>query len=99
MLDKQNGAYRLVFEEDWHVPKSHLIRPDELDDFVPYETFDHKNIFETIDYGGGTGLHEEVAHLWYLDNGKVVIAWEGTFKTESKFPGSELRNARYLPPG
>ena len=34
---------------------------------------------------GGSGVHEENTHLWYLDNGKFVEAWEGNLKTLTSF--------------
>ncbi|NQF16086.1 hypothetical protein HPY31_19495 [Brevibacillus sp. HB1.3] len=87
VFDQQNEQYQLIFEEEWHVPKDGLVQPDELDDFIPYCTSNGKRLYKTIDYSGGTGIHVETAHLWYIENGKVVIAWEGEMKKVTSFQG------------
>ncbi|TKI56252.1 hypothetical protein E8L90_12680 [Brevibacillus antibioticus] len=84
IFDKQQENFKLIVEKKWHVTSeslNNLVSSDKS----PYETKNKKILFETIEQTGGSGVHEENTHLWYLDNGKFVEAWEGNLKTLTSF--------------
>ncbi|MEJ8547898.1 hypothetical protein [Brevibacillus borstelensis] len=100
VLDRRpNGTYALLTEQRWNVPHLDLERWD-------YNRFDNPNwstvppeatgevggkrLFETLDKSGGTGTSVFYAHLWYIENGKFVEAWEGTMLETASEPGGPL---------
>lgn len=66
-----DGEYKLIAEKDWKVEQLHpgMAKDVEL-----------KQIFETVDRTGGTGIDVYEAHLWYLDNGEFREVWSGWLK-------------------
>ncbi|MEF2967249.1 hypothetical protein V3851_15535 [Paenibacillus sp. M1] len=66
-----NGAFTLVAERDWKV--------EELDPGMEKDV-ELKKVFETVERTGGTGIDVYYAHLWYLENGEMKEAWQGTLK-------------------
>lgn len=74
------GNYRLIFESPWKV--------DDLMPGTPIHVGD-KVLYETVERTGGTGLEVEIAHLWYLEERRVVEAWKGiTKEMNAMIPGS-----------
>ena len=84
IFDKRKDSFLLVAERSWHVSKDNLDRLKN-NEALPYETKNHKKLFETIEITGGSGVHLENVHIWYLDNGNFVEAWEGNLKTVNSF--------------
>ncbi|WP_289137793.1 ABC transporter permease [uncultured Brevibacillus sp.] len=84
IFDKQKEGFKLIAEKYWHVSDENFnkLASNEL---IPYETKNNKRLFETIEDTGGSGVHVENIHLWYLDNGKFVEAWEANLKTLTSF--------------
>jgi len=67
----QDGRYKLVKEEGWKVERVRLDDPIEMDG---------KKLFQIVKRTGGTGLDIYIAHLFYMENGNVVDAWEGILR-------------------
>jgi len=99
VLDRRpNGTYALLTEQPWNVPHLDLERWD-------YNHFDNlnwstipsgeegkvggKRLFETLNKSGGTGISVYYAHLWYIENGKFVEAWQGTMLETGSVPGGQ----------
>lgn len=75
-----DGDYQLIFEKRWKVDALMLSEPIQVGD---------KQLFQTIERTGGTGLDLGIAHLWYIEQGRVVEVWKGTMKElNAMIPGS-----------
>ncbi|CAM3410508.1 MULTISPECIES: hypothetical protein [Brevibacillus] len=101
VLDRQpDGRYSLIAEKSWNVPRFQLERWDvtRYEDDSEWNTrpakelgiVAGKRLFETVNHTGGTGLDTYEAHLWYLENGQLVDAWNGTLQETSQVPGGQL---------
>lgn len=101
VLDRQkDGRYNLIAEESWNVPRFQLdhwdtTRYEDDSDWNsrPVQELGRvagKRLFETINHTGGTGLDVYEAHLWYLQDGKLVEAWSGILQETSSIPGGQL---------
>lgn len=74
-----SGDYKLAMERDWKVEQ---LNPGQEKDLELIK------VFETVERTGGSGIDVQIAHLWYLDNGKVKEVWEGYLKVRnSMFAG------------
>lgn len=72
ILDKtEDGIYKLIDEKLWKAECPKLNQPIYVNG---------KKVFETVVRTGGTGADVNVSHLWYLENGKMVEAWQGKLK-------------------
>lgn len=65
------GTYKLIAEKDWKVEQLHP---------GPAIEMNSKKLFETVERTGGTGVDVKYVHLWHVENGKWVEAWEGVLK-------------------
>lgn len=84
VFDKsEDGNYKLVEEKGWKVESPNLNHPIYINE---------KKVFETVERTGGTGLDTFISHLWYLEDGKMVEAWQGILKDRNAM----LRNNYYL---
>lgn len=101
ILDRQeDGSYKLIAEESWNVPRFQLDRwdPARYEDNSEWNSQSvqelgrvaGKRLFETINRTGGSGVDILEAHLWYLQDGKLVKAWSGTLQGTSSIPGGQL---------
>ncbi|USG64919.1 hypothetical protein NDK47_22785 [Brevibacillus ruminantium] len=100
ILDRRpDGKYALVTEQPWNAPHLQLDRwdymrfdPPEWSTVPPEDVgkVGGKRLFETLDRGGGTGISSNVAHLWYVENGKFVEAWKGTLLETASIPGGKM---------
>lgn len=101
VLDRRpDNQYKLIGEESWNVPQFQLNRWDvtsyEEDSLWNRSSVDEvgtvggKRLFETINHTGGTGLDIYEAHLWYLENGSIVEAWNGNLLETVSVPGGQL---------
>lgn len=68
IFDRNGNKLKLIAEKEWHV--------DSLEMRLPV-TVGEKIIFETVENTGGSGLDVKIAHLWYLQKGKWIEAWNG----------------------
>lgn len=85
--------YALIAEKPWNVPQIQLKRWDatSYEDDSPWNAASPdlvgkvagKRLFETVNHTGGTGLDVYEAHLWYLENGRIVEAWNGVLQETS----------------
>lgn len=81
IFDKnENGRYRLVTEQDWHIDNWDFSGPIAS----PVE-FGDKKIYEIVNRTGGTGLDIYEVYLWYIEKGKFVQAWKGILKDRETF--------------
>lgn len=69
IFDKDSaGKYQLIAEQDWKVENWDVDNPIEMEG---------KKIFKLVTRTGGTGLDIFNVHLWYLEQGKFIEAWQG----------------------
>jgi len=69
VFDKDSaGEYQLITEQNWKVENWDLDNPIEIDG---------KRIFKLITRDGGTGVDSFTVHLWYLEKGNFIHAWQG----------------------
>lgn len=69
IFDKDADAeYQLIAEQDWKVENWDVDNTIEIED---------KKIFKLVTRTGGTGLDIFNVHLWYLEQGKFIEAWQG----------------------
>lgn len=79
LFDRQpDGQYKLIAETDWKADR--LVLED------PIEIADNK-LFEVVQSDGGTGVHVETAHLYYLEQEKLVEAWQGVLEEKTATMG------------
>lgn len=72
LFDKtKDEDYKLIGEKAWKIENSKMNSP-----FI----INGKKIFEIVERTGGTGLDVYIAHLWYLEEDKMVEAWQGQIK-------------------
>lgn len=75
IFDKDSaGKYQLIAEQDWKVENWDVDNPIEMEG---------KKIFKLVTRTGGTGLDIFNVHLWYLEQGKFVGAWQDTLLERS----------------
>ncbi|MDD3365364.1 MAG: hypothetical protein PHZ03_10320, partial [Syntrophomonas sp.] len=77
IFDKDAGGdYKLITEQDWKVEQWDLAYPLEIDG---------KKVFKLVTRTGGTGVDVWIMHLFYLDQGSFIEAWQGTLQERSVF--------------
>lgn len=75
IFDKDSaGKYQLIAEQDWKVENWDADNPIDIAG---------KKIFKLVTRTGGTGLDIFNVHLWYMEQGKYIEAWQGTLLERS----------------
>lgn len=72
----EEGKPELIADEKWHVSDWNVMKPMMVGG---------KKIFEVIDRTGGTGVDVLTSHLWYIENGEFIKAWDGILKSRSTY--------------
>ncbi|MBH0329672.1 hypothetical protein ABH14_07600 [Brevibacillus brevis] len=86
---KQDRTYTLIAEEDWNPSRLQLDHWDFTEKEVEPAFLAGKRLFETVHHTGGSGVCVYEAHLWYVDNGQLVNAWEGLLRETISIPVGE----------
>ncbi|NQF16084.1 hypothetical protein HPY31_19485 [Brevibacillus sp. HB1.3] len=92
IFDKQSAEqYKLVTEQPWRVADSRL--DESVPDIgvkEPVAEIDGKVLYQTIVADGGSGTSSRTAYLWYLENGKFTVAWNGEIRLTSTFQNNDV---------
>ncbi|TKI57012.1 hypothetical protein E8L90_16925 [Brevibacillus antibioticus] len=92
IFDKQSAEqYKLVTEQPWRVADSGF--DESVPDIgvkEPVAEIDGKVLYQTIVADGGSGLSSRTAYLWYLENGKFTVAWNGEIRLTSTFQNNNV---------